>query len=165
MKKTITPNSKTWFIRNEHEKAGMLRVIRKLNPTMDKQYAITISNDVEERSDKQNRLSFLWYKERGKANMFSGSEIHERRYCKLHYGIPILRREDREFNIFYKKALMGLSYEMKLELMEYLPVTSWMSMKQFSMYLHTIDTESASAGCPLSHPEDLYYDALMKRVA
>ena len=152
--------SKTFYINNDFDRSKAMTVISKLNLEGKNHYSMKISTDNESRSDKQNRLSFKWYQLLGAIT--GHGKDYERHTCKLHYGIPILRRDDADFNRHYKVSLLNLTYEQKLEAMEYLPVTSLMSVKQFAEYLNTVDMESANKGHALPHPEDLYYEALMK---
>lgn len=58
-----------------------------------------------------------------------------RRECKLCHGVPILRADDAEFRAAYDRAIKPLAYEIKLEVMDYWPVTSRMSKPQLSQYL------------------------------
>jgi len=112
------------------------------------------------RSQKQNGLAFRWYKERGK---YRGETIEqERAFCKLHYGVPILRAESETFRRSYDAILKPLDYQDKLQAVEDfdLPVTRLMTTKQFGDYLDTIDRESAKLGLVLSKPDDLYYAAV-----
>ena len=116
--------------------------------------------DNASRSQKQNGLAFLWYKERGK---YRGETIEqERAFCKLHYGVPILRAESETFRRSYDSILKPLNYEDKLQAVEDfdLPVTRLMTTKQFAYYLDTVDMESAKLGLVLSKPDDLYHAAL-----
>ena len=76
------------------------------------------------------------------------------RYCKLHYGIPLLRANNPEFQAFYDANLKGLSYEAKIMLMDYMDVTS---RKEFtkemgSEFLDTIIREYSKQGYSLIHP-------------
>lgn len=66
----------------------------------------------------------------------SGDTIRNvRRECKLCHGVPILRADDAEFRAAYDRAIKPLGYEVKLEVMDYWPVTSRMSKVQLSQYL------------------------------
>ena len=150
---------KTRYMRNDAERAVVMQVISKLELSADQPYAVTIKIADESRSDKQNRLAFSWYQIMGA--MTGHGKEHERAYCKLTYGIPILRRDDAEFNQFYNQALMHLTYEQQLKAMEYLSVTSLMGVRQFAEYLTTVDNEAGLRGIRLPHPEDSYYEALM----
>jgi hypothetical protein len=88
----------------------------------------------KKRSLPQNDCSFAWYEQLAR-------ELREddtrgwRRFCKLHFGVPILRAEDEDFRAVYDKAVRPLDYERKLALMDYLPVTSLMTKAQKSKYL------------------------------
>lgn len=59
-------------------------------------------------------------------------------FCKLHYGVPILRAEDEEFRAVYDAAIKGLTYEQKLSVMRYFPVTSLMNKKQINKYIEAL---------------------------
>ncbi len=58
-----------------------------------------------------------------------------KRYCKLHFGVPILRAEDEQFREVYDKSIKPLSYETKLAMMAYWPVTSLMDKGQIGRYI------------------------------
>ena len=53
-----------------------------------------------------------------------------KRFCKLHFGVPILRAEDDEFREAYDGVVKPLPYEQKLVAMDILPVTSRMTTLQ-----------------------------------
>lgn len=148
----------TWYLQSEFDLAVAMLELGKLKPTKDAPVKLKWSFDSESRSLKQNRLAFAWYKFRGEAT--GHGKEYERAVCKLLYGIPILR-EDEKFNAFYTVAVDRLNYEQKMAAMEYVPVTSLMKVRQFAEYLTTVDNETASIGIVLPRPEDLYYDALM----
>lgn len=87
------------------------------------------------RSLDQNAISHAWY-EQVAAELREDTALGVKRFCKLHFGVPILRAEDEEFRAAYNGALLRtLSYEQKLLAMDVLPVTSRMSVKQLSAYL------------------------------
>lgn len=115
-------------------------------------YTITIKNGVD-RSLEQNRLAFKWYGEMAEqlADM-STAEYHA--FCKLHYGVPILRAEDDEWREVYDTAIKPLPYEKKLLAVRVLPVTSHMSTKQMTQYLDTLYQEFTAKGVALTVPED-----------
>lgn len=151
---------KIFFLRNPTDRDRAVLAISRITPAADKPYKIRITPDEEERSDKQNRLSFMWYKILGET--FSSKE-EERARCKLDYGIPILRL-DEDFNNFYKYAIDDLVREAQLAAMDFIAVTSLMSVKEFAEYLNTVDQTSAANGCVLPHPSDLYNEALMREI-
>lgn len=152
-------DSETLVIRDVNGLAEAMGKLSALKPAPDNAYTLTIAQEDEGRSNKQNRLSFMWYQIRG--GMTGHGKEYERNLCKLTYGVPILRLEEG-FNDFWLRAMSSLNYEQQLMAMEYIPVTSLMGMKQFAEYLTDIDEASAFQGIVLPHPEDLYWDALMK---
>lgn len=120
---------------------------------------MTLETEQETRRLKQNRLAFKWYSELG--NQTGEGKEYWRCFCKLHHGVPILR-EDPEVNAKFAAVLDPLPYEAQLDAMEFIDVTSLMSVKQFSEYLNEVDMSVSLAGVKLTHPDDLYWDALMK---
>lgn len=151
--------AQTIVIRQEKDKPKAMLAIDSLAIDPKKPMVVTIKEEAETRRLKQNRLGFCWYNELGK--LTGHGKDYERYRLKLTIGIPIVR-EDPEFNAFYLNAIDGLPYDQKLAAMEYVPVTRFMSVKQFAQYLTEIDRESAKNGYPLSQPDDLYWAALMK---
>lgn len=107
------------------------------------------------RSLDQNALSFALYEQVAKQK--TDESIQEiRRYCKLHHGVPILRRDDEKFRAMYDKAMKHhLDYEEKLAAMEFLPVTSLMGKKQFSEYLDEVIRDYSQNGYCLVHPSEV----------
>lgn len=109
----------------------------------------------DNRSIAQNKTQFLWYKEAAEQDENNTAESH-RAYCKLHFGVPILRSENEEFRSTYDKIIRPLSYEDKIELMSPpidLPVTSLMTIAQFSRYLNEIWNHFTSIGIFLTDPD------------
>ncbi|WP_401733486.1 hypothetical protein [Stenotrophomonas muris] len=74
-------------------------------------------------------------------------------FCKLHFGVPILRAEDDEFRAKYDKAVKPMAYEDKLILMEWFPVTSLMTTPQLSQYLESVQRHYQRLGVWLEFPE------------
>jgi len=156
---TAKEPSKVFHMENERDLKIVVEIIGGLKPTEKKPWVVTLAQDDESRSLKQNRLSFMWYNFLGKE---TGTGMHDSRAgCKLDYGVPILR-VDKDFNKFYDAALAPLNYEQRLDAMEFIPVTSLMKVKQFAEYLEEIDKHSAARGIVLPRPDDLYWNALMK---
>lgn len=86
------------------------------------------------RSLDQNALSFAWYEQ--VAEELREQTINQvRRENKLVVGVPILRAEEEDFRKVYDSSLKMLPYEQKLELMDFIPVTSLMNTNQLSQYL------------------------------
>lgn len=99
----------------------------------------------EKRNTDQNALIYALYQEiAGQKEDETVQEI--RRHCKLHHGVPMLRSSDEEFRYVYDEAIKPLSYEMKLQLMDYFPVTSKMNKRQASEYIDLVIREYAQQG-------------------
>jgi hypothetical protein len=151
--------TKIFYVHDDRDLKIAVEAISTNKPTSDTPWVITLGQDDESRSLKQNRLSFLWYGIRGGAT--NEGRAKDRAFCKLTYGVPILR-EGKDFNAFYCSALAPLEYEQRLDAMEFVPVTSLMTTRQFAEYLDEIDKQSLTQGVVLPQPEDLYWAALMK---
>ena len=74
----------------------------------------------------------------------------------------VLRAADEDFEKFCAAALDWLTWDEQLDAMEYVPVTRLMSVKQFAEYLTAVDQLAAKQQIQLTHPDDLYWDALMQ---
>lgn len=117
------------------------------------------------RSVEQNRLQRLWVKE-------AEDQLHDMRaedyrgYCKLHFGVPILRNEDEEFRQIYDEVIRPLPYEAKLKCMMVpidLPVTSQMNTGQNHRYLNDMYDYLTSLGVVLTEPKDKWWDEVLKQ--
>lgn len=105
-----------------------------------------------DRSLDQNALQFLWANET--AQQRGDCTFDEvRADWKLRHGVPILRRDNDDFRAFYDKALKHLPFEMKLQAMAYVPVTSVMGVRQMTEYLDTVQRETLQQGIRLTDPE------------
>lgn len=105
-----------------------------------------------DRSLEQNRLQFLWAREAAEQRGdMTADEV--RREWKLVHGVPILREESAEFREIYDAAIKPLSYERKLIMMRFIPVTSEMKVPQMVRYLDTIQRECAEQGIRLTEPD------------
>ncbi len=94
------------------------------------------------RSIDQNSISHKWY---AQIAMDTGEmSAHEvRRFCKLHFGVPILRAESTRFRESYDLVIKPMEYPMKLVAMEIFPVTRLMKTKQMTRYLKDIQKHYA----------------------
>jgi hypothetical protein len=108
------------------------------------------------RTAKQNRLQRQWMNEIAMQSDMTPEEA--RGYCKLHFGVPILREEDGEFREKYDRVVKPLDYETKLMLMQEpfdFPVTRLMTVKQHTVYLDAVYQHFAARGFDLTDPGDL----------
>lgn len=94
---------------------------------------VSVTVRAGKRSNDQNAVQHVWYLQVATALGEHPRDV--RRYCKLHFGVPILRGDDH-FRAFYDKAIKHhLTYPEKLEAMDYLPVTRLMDPPQMTTYL------------------------------
>lgn len=91
----------------------------------------------KDRSLDQNDMMFECYTRIGKT-LYGGDVEMARRECKLRIGVPILRSQDENFRESYDRTLKPLSYESKLEVMQWFPVSSLMTVKQGREYIDSI---------------------------
>lgn len=109
------------------------------------------------RSTKQNRLQRQWINEA--AEQLGDESAEEKRgYCKLVFGVPILRAEDEEFREAYDTHVKGLPYESKLAcMMEPIdfPVTRRMKTAQKKQYLDRMWDHFTGLGVRLTDPDSI----------
>lgn len=108
------------------------------------------------RTVRQNRLQRQWMNEIAMQSDMTPEEA--RGYCKLHFGVPILRDQDEEFREKYDRVVKPLDYETKLMLMQEpfdFPVTRLMSIQQKTRYLDTVHAFFSGRGIELTDPGDL----------
>lgn len=105
-----------------------------------------------DRSLPQNSLVHAWYGQIAR-ELREDDELGWKCYCKLHHGVPILRAEDEEFREVYDGAIKGLSYEQKLAVMKFFPVTSRMTRDQLSRYAQLVQADFRARGVLLEFPQ------------
>ena len=116
-------------------------------------FTVTV-NDASRRSVEQNKLLWLWHSEIAQQTGETASEVQA--HCKLQIGVPLLREQNERFRELYDRILKPLPYQDKLALMGppmELPVTSLMTVKQFSEYLERVFEHHTSKGYELTQPE------------
>ena len=97
----------------------------------------------KDRSIDQNSISHAWYEQISR-ELREETPLGIKNFCKLHYGVPILRAENEEFRQQYDTVLKPLSYDKKLLAMNFLPVTSLMNKAQLSQYLEAMQSAYAN---------------------
>jgi hypothetical protein len=119
-------------------------------------YIVTITEQGEERTNPQNKLQQLWHAQA--ADQLRDESAEEKRaYCKLHFGVPILRADDA-FKADYDRIIKPMDYQTKLALMAEpfdFPVTRLMTVKQKKEFLDAIWNHYTGLGVRLSHPDDM----------
>lgn len=108
--------------------------------------------DGRDRSGQQNSLQWLWATEA--AHQLGDRTADEvQREWKLRHGVPILREDSAEFRAVYDQAIKSLPYELKVEAMRFLPVTSAMKVRQMVRFLDAVQRECLENGLRLTDPD------------
>jgi hypothetical protein len=118
---------------------------------MPKPYTVEFRKGAD-RSHDQNALMWKWAGEFA-AQMGDRTAKEVQHEWKLTIGVPILRSENDAFRAFYDKALKVLEYPEKLAAMEYVPVTSIMTVPQMKALMDEIQRQAAHNGVRLTQPE------------
>lgn len=106
------------------------------------------------RSLNQNRLQHMWMLELEMQGDMTASEY--RAYCKLHFGVPLLRQENEAFKNQYDAVVKPLTYDQKIEIMKEpidFPTTRLMTMRQKKAYLDDVYTFWTGKGFKLTDPD------------
>lgn len=105
-----------------------------------------------DRTLEQNALMWKWAGEA--ASQFGDRTAAEvQAEWKLTIGVPILRSENEGFCAHYDKTIKRLTYPEKLAAMEYLPVSSIMSVPQMRAFMDAVERQAADNGIRLTIPE------------
>lgn len=113
----------------------------------------------EPRRNAQNRLAQRWFADVAR-QLGDQSQDEVRAYCKLHFGVPILRAENEVFCAQYDRILKPLDYEAKLEAVRVfdLPVTRLMTVKQMAAFMDEMTRHWSRLGVRLTDPTALRYE-------
>lgn len=132
--------------------ASLSEAIGSLRESWDRNKYLRVIIRAKTRSLSQNDISHVWY-DQVAAELREDTPLQVKAFCKLHFGVPILRAADSDFRAFYDAAIKGLTYAQKLKAMEYLPVTSLMSVEQGSEYLVAVQDHYSTRNVKLVFPE------------
>lgn len=144
-------SKKPEIINSEPALQGVLGLIRAL--FAEHKYLRIAIKTGKDRTLDHNAVSHIWYQQLGR-ELREHSVLGWRCYCKLHHGCPILCSEDDDFREFFRLALAPLAYEQRIKAMEYVPVTSLMTVKQMSAYMDAVQADFATRGVLLEYKED-----------
>ncbi len=157
----------SWLIKNRSE---LDAVIRFVEDRLRLGKSVRLTETAGKRTLLQNALKEVWY---GEIAKLSGDiTVNDaKRQSKLVCGVPILRAESEDFRQMYDLTIkknpvyrFGMrfengvtmsGYELKLKMMDILPVTSMMSTAQMSSYLESMQQYWAQSGIYLAFPDDL----------
>lgn len=116
-------------------------------------YLVVSIRPGKDRTLDQNALWFAMYQRI--AEMTGMDDVEDaRRYCKLHHGVPIMRRADADFRDGWNRLFLDLPYEVKLRLMgpcamfgpDGFPVTRLFNRAQGIAYTESIVEEFTEKG-------------------
>lgn len=116
-------------------------------------YVLASIRPGKDRTIDQNALWFALYERI--ASMTEMGEVEDaRRYCKLHFGVRIMQRDDADFRDGWNRLLLNLPYEDKLQMMgscalfgpDGFPVTRLFNRKQGIEYTERIVAEFSGRG-------------------
>lgn len=117
------------------------------------EFEVIVRRRVKKRSIEQNKLQRKWCAEAAAQGDMTAEEY--RGYCKLHFGVPILRRDSDAFCEAYDRLIRPKDYEEKLLLMQEpfdLQVTRLMNTKQKTEYLDRVWQHFTGLGFRLTDP-------------
>lgn len=106
------------------------------------------------RSVEQNAVMHGWFAQVAR-ELREDNARGVKRFCKLHFGVPILRAEDEDFRAAYDRVIKPLPYADKLVAMDILPVTSEMTTIQLEACMTDIQDHYAKpehGGVKLVYP-------------
>lgn len=123
------------------------------NMFRDHKYLVVSVRPGKDRTLDQNGLWFKCYERIAQMTQV-GEAVDVRRYCKLHYGVPIMRRDCDEFRDGWNRMFLNLTYEEKLYLMaecelfgpDGFPVTRLFNRKQGIEYTNRMVDEFTAKG-------------------
>jgi len=136
-----------WKVTSERERMNFVSFVAQLN-LEGEGYEFSWRKHHHKRNLDQNALLYEFY---NIASNASGEPIAEiKALMKLRYGVPILRSEEASFRDKYDQLIkLRFSYEEKLALMDWMPVSSLMNKKQMSRYIEDIVQHYAIQGIVL----------------
>lgn len=142
---------KEYTARHEVELQALIGELRQLHARTG--FLRVKAENSRRRSLSQNDMQQGWYEQIARERP-EDSKQGWIRYCKLHHGVPLLRAESSEFKTFYDSALLGLTYEQKLQAMDFVPVTSLMTTEQHKRYLDALKVAFGPLGVRLRYPDE-----------
>ena len=141
----------THIVRSAEDMERVARLVGNLKPPL----TITVTSGAS-RSLEQNKLQRLWCMEA--AEQLGDRTAEEiRGFCKLHYGVQIMREGHDDFRETYDRLIKPHPYETKLAyIMEPLdfPITRLMTVGEKSQYLDAMHKGLSELGVKLTEPSE-----------
>tara|TARA_R110000764_G_C10813085_1_gene360565 strand:- start:119 stop:556 length:438 start_codon:yes stop_codon:yes gene_type:complete len=119
-----------------------------------KPFTVNITDGLPRTID-QNKLQRKWMNEAAEQLQTDTAEDF-RGYCKLHFGVAILKAADDAFAAEYDEVIRPMTYEAKLKLMKVpfdFGITRKMKTNQKSQYLDKVFAHFSNLGVQLTVPE------------
>ena len=108
------------------------------------------------RSIPQNSMIRALYRE--VAEQIDDQDVLDiERECKLVVGVGIVKQQSEKFAEMYDKCFKWLSYEEKIEAMDFMPVTRLMDTKHCSEYIDAVVRRYSQRGLSIMHPGEKDY--------
>lgn len=117
-------------------------------------FTVTVT-DGKHRTTHQNRLQRQWMVEIA-AQLGDQTPEDVRGYCKLAFGVPILRHENDAFRALYDRLVKPMAYQDKIDMMKEpfdFGVTRIMTTRQKTAYLDAVHKHFTEQGFVLTDPE------------
>lgn len=140
----------TWAVRSEQDREQVIKIING----RDLPCTVSIKKGAP-RSIDQNKLQRKWLLEAEQQGDCTAEEY--RGYCKLHFGVAIMKFESPEWAEKYDRIIRPMPYEVKLEMMMEpfdFPVTRCMSTKGKKKYLDQMYDYFTGKGFVLTDPDN-----------
>lgn len=144
-----------YTIENEADHGKAIRALAGID--LKKKWVWTLKLFKEDRSIELNALSHAWYNQVSRQT-HEDTPARIKGFCKLYFGVPILRAEEPDFCEAYDRIIKpNPDYEWKVDFMsqpDWFPVTSLMNVEQFLNYLNDVQAHYAMAGVQLNFPNE-----------
>ena len=153
MKKALIADEMHLTIHGKKDLPKFLDLISKFE--VEHPVEVVIKRASKSRTLAQNKTQWQWFRDAGAQGDQTAREY--RAYCKLHYGVPILRRDSASYRKKYDEIVRPLLYEHKMALMVEpfdFPVTSAMNVAQHSEFLDRIREHFQELGFELTDPSE-----------
>lgn len=141
-----------FVIKDEHTLKMTLQAVVKM---FNKNGWLSLTPSTKKRSRDANSLSHAWYKEIADQKC-DQSAFDYKCQCKLHHGVPILRRDNEEFRAFYDRFFKHLAYTEKLDAIKHISITSTFNKDQMKEYLTEMQRTYAGQGIILTSINEVY---------
>lgn len=153
LKGTLSFSEIRMILHGSEDKKNLLNMLQ--NVDLEYPIDVLIKKASKSRSLAQNRTQWQWFRDAEAQGDQKSWEY--RAYCKLHFGVPILRRDSPEYREKYDRIIRPMPYEQKLELMVEpfdFPVTSAMNIAQHGAFLDEVKRHLEGLGFKLTDPQE-----------